>query len=247
MKRKTLISLAAAFSLALAAVAPTMAQTPAPTTTPAPAPTAVPLTATTPLFVTTVNFLVNVRSGPGTEYTILGKTHQGDALDITGKLAGGSWLRVNFNGQEGWVLHSLFDVTGDLATVPEAVAGATAVLRNPAGSTAGSSTAPSGDVVGTTTGSVNLRSIPSTKGEVLVIIPFSTELTATGRLASNNWVRVTYNDKTGWITSAVYSVSKGNVANLPVYDEAGAAVPATAVPTARPTTAATPAPETTPS
>jgi len=244
MKRKTLIVMAAAFTLALAAVAPTMAQTPAPTT--APVPTAVPLVASTSLYATSLNFLVNVRSGPGTEYTILGKVHQGDALDITGKLADGSWLRLNFNGQEGWVLHTLFDVTGDLTTTQDAVAGANAVLRNATSSTTtGSSTAPSGDVVGTTTGSVNLRSIPSVKGDVLVIIPFSTELTATGRLANNNWVRVTYNNQTGWITSAVYSVSKGNVVNLPVYDEAGAAVPATAVPTARPVVA-TPVPESTP-
>ncbi len=230
MKRKTLIVMAAVLSLVFAAFAPAMAQTPQPST---PEPTPAPLTASTSLFATSMNFLVNVRSGPGTEYTILGKVRQGDALDVTGRLADGSWLRVNFNGQEGWVLASLFDVTGDLTTAPEAVAGAGAVLRSAASST-GSATALPGDVVGTTTGSVNLRSIPSTKGDVLVIIPFSTELTATGRVANNNWVRVTYNDQTGWITSAVYSVARGIVSNLPVYDEAGVAVPATAVPTAQP-------------
>jgi len=242
MKSKTLIVMAAVLSLVFAAVMPAMAQTPAPTTTPAPTPTPPPLTASTSLFAT-ANFLSNVRSGPGTAYTILGKARKGDALDITGMLADGSWWRVNFNGQEGWVLASLFNPTGDLTTAPEAVAGPSAVLKNGAATTTtGSTTVETGAVVGTTTGSVNLRSTPSTKGTVLVIIPFSTELTATGRTSASNWVQVTYNNQTGWITSAVYSVSHGNVINLPLFDEAGVAVPATAVPTARPA----PQPESTP-
>ena len=236
MKRKTLMIMATVLSLAFAAVVPAMAQTPVPTTTPEPQPTPAPLTASTSLFATS-NFTVNVRSGPGIQYTILGKARQGDAVDITGKLADGTWLRLNFNGQEGWVLASLFDVTGDLTAAPEAEAGPNAVLRSAASTT---TTTQSGDVVGTTTGSVNLRTTPATSGDVLVIIPFSTELTATGRTATNNWVRVTFDNQTGWITSEFYSVSRGIVANLPLYDEAGNLVPATAVPTARPTAESTP-------
>ena len=240
MKRKTLMIMATVLSLAFAAVVPAMAQTPVPTTTPEPQPTLAPLTASTSLFAT-ANFRVNVRSGPGTQYTVLGKARQGDALDITGKLADGTWLRVNFNGQEGWVLASLFNPTGDLTTAPEAAAGPNAVLRS--GATSTTTTTQSGDVVGTTTGSVNLRTTPATSGDVLVIIPFSTELTATGRTATNNWVRVTFNNQTGWITSEFFSVKRGVVANLPLYDETGNLVPATAVPTARPTVQ----PESTPS
>jgi len=233
MNRKTLIVMVALLSLVFAATVPAMAQTPAPTTVPQPATaTPPPMMATTKLFVTS-NFLANVRSGPGTEYTILGKTRQGDALDITGKLADSSWLRVNFNGQEGWVLASLFNPTGDLTKTSDAVAGSGAVLRTGASTTI-STTTQAGDVFGTTTGSVNLRAMPSTKGDVLVIVPFSTQLTATGRTSASNWVKVTYDNKTGWITSAVYSVLRGKVANLPVFDEAGVAVPATAQPTSKP-------------
>lgn len=239
MKRKTLMIMATVLSLAFAAVVPAMAQTPVPTTTPEPQPTPAPLTASTSLFATS-NFTVNVRSGPGTQYTILGKARQGDAVDITGKLADGTWLRVNFNGQEGWGLASLFDVTGDLTTAPEAEAGPNAVLRTAASA---STNAQAGEVIGTTTGSVNLRATPATSGDVLVIIPFSTELTATGRTATNNWVRVSFNNQTGWITSEFFSVKRGVVANLPLYDEAGNLVPATAVPTARPAVQ----PESTPS
>jgi len=235
MKRKTLITMAAAFSLALAAAVPVFAQTPVPTTTPAPQPTAAPLTASTSLFAT-ANFLVNVRSGPSTQYTILGKARSGDAMDITGQLADGTWLRVNFNGQEGWVLASLFNPTGDVTTAPEAVAGPSAVLKNASSgtttTTSPEATAEPGAVVGTTTGNVNLRSVPTTQGDVLVIIPFSTELTATGRTATSNWVQVSYNGQTGWITSAVYSVSRGNVSGLSVFDETGNVAPVAPAPEA---------------
>ncbi len=232
MKRKSLIAIAVGLSLVFTATVPAMAQTPEPSTTPMPTPTLPPMTASTSLFITS-NYLVNVRSGPGTEYTILGKARIGDAFDVTGQLADGSWLRINFSGQEGWVLASLFDPTGDLTTAPEAVAGSNAVLRSAVTSTPSAESAQSepGAVEGTTTGSVNLRSIPSTSGDILVVIPFSTKLTATGRTSANNWVQVTYDNQTGWITSAVYSVSRGNVINLPVFDSEGVAVPATAVPT----------------
>ena len=99
MKRNSLIVMVAVLCLVFVAVVPAMAQTPAPTSTPA------PLTASTSLFAT-ANFLANVRSGPGTEYTILGKARKGDAFDISGKVSDGAWWRINFNGQEGWVLAS---------------------------------------------------------------------------------------------------------------------------------------------
>ncbi len=232
MKRNTLIAMAVVLSLVFTAAIPVMAQTPAPSSTPAPAPTQPPTTASTSLFVTS-NFLVNVRSGPGTQYTVLGKARSGDAFDVTGKLANSSWFRINFGGQEGWILASLVNPTGDLTTAPEAVAGASAVLRNATSTTTtGSATAVPGAVVGTTTGSVNLRSVPATTGDILVVIPFSTQLTATGRTASSNWVQVTYNNQMGWITSAVYSVSRGNVNTLPVFDASGVAVPVAAQATA---------------
>ncbi len=243
MKRNTLTVMAVAISLVFAVTVPAMAQTPEPSATPAPAPTQPPMTATTPLFVTS-NFLVNVRSGPSIQYTVIGKARSGDAFDITGKLADGTWLRVNFNGQEGWVLASLFDLTGDLTTTDEAVAGANAVMKNASTTTAttGSTTAMSGEVAGMTIGSVNLRSIPSTSGDVIAVIPFNTQLTVTGRVAANNWIQVTYDNHTGWISSGVFYFARGILSNAPVFDASGVAVPATAVPTAKPTAEATTSP-----
>jgi uncharacterized protein YraI len=214
--------------LMLAVVTPTMAQSS--TATPVPQPTNPPMTASTGFFAT-ANFRANVRSGPGTQYTVLGKLRQGDALDITGRLANNQWLRVNFNGQEGWVSAILFDVTGDIATAPEATAGPNAVLRQTA---AQSNAAQAGVVTVVTRVNANLRSTPTVNGDSLATIPFGTELTVTGRTANNNWVRVSFNNQTGWVSSGLLTFQRGNIANVNIMDENGNVVQPTAGATTQP-------------
>ena len=236
MNGKRVFVLAMTACLLFGVMAPTLAQT----ATPTPEPTTPALTASTALFGT-ARLLVNVRSGPGRQYTVLGKARTGDALDITGRLANNTWLRVNFNGQEGWVSASFFDVSGDLTAAPEAEAGPNAVLRQTANQAVVTQL---GTVVVVTNGNTNLRAAPAADAAVLVIIPFNIELTVTGRTANNNWVRVTYNDQTGWISAGVLFFSQGKLANAPVIDDSGNPVEATSAPPAQ--APAQPTPESTP-
>jgi uncharacterized protein YraI len=223
--------------LMLALVAPTMAQTSTPTAQPQP--TNPPMTASTQFFATS-NFRVNVRSGPGTQYTVIGQARIGDAFDITGRTANNQWLRVNFNGKEGWVSAALFKVTGDVATAPEATAGASAVLRQTASQTSASQ---SGDVMVVTRVNANLRSTPAATGDALATIPFGTQLEVKGRTANNNWVWVSFNNQAGWVSSGLLTFQTGNIANVSIVDASGNVVHPTAVPTAQ----SAPQPETTPS
>jgi hypothetical protein len=106
-------------------VAPTNTPTPTPlaTDTPVPTPTPeVPPTATptnTPETARAVidNPTVNVRSGPGTNYSAIGQARNGERYDITGKNAAGNWYQINFNGQSGWVTSQYVVVEGDPASV----------------------------------------------------------------------------------------------------------------------------------
>ena len=87
------------------AAAPPLTQT-APLTESAPAPAA-PTAAT----LTIAGDLVNVRSGPGTEYDLVGTAATGESFSIVGKNAAGDWWEVCcVGGQNGWVF-------GELATV----------------------------------------------------------------------------------------------------------------------------------
>jgi len=61
---------------------------------------------------------INVRLGPGTEYTIAGALQQSETADITGKNTNGDWWEVTLvNGQDGWVYGPLVQTTGDTTSV----------------------------------------------------------------------------------------------------------------------------------
>lgn len=237
MYRKQLLLVGLVFGLLLAGVVPSLAQDS--TATPAPATEQpAPLTAGTDFFAS-ANFRVNVRSGPGTEYTILGQVRPGDALDITGRRADSQWLRVNFNGQEGWVSAALFNVTGDVATAPEAEAGENAVLRQVATSGGATSSVPSGAVVVVTRVNSNLRAAPSINADLLTTIPFNTTLEIIARNETNNWVQVNFENQTGWISSGLLFFQRGNIDTITALDESGNPIQTqdTQEATAQPTTA----------
>jgi uncharacterized protein YraI len=215
---KKLLTLMLTGCMLLALVVPALAQdtTPDPAsqpvdTTPQPA-AQPPLVAATDLFVIS-QFRVNVRSGPSTDYTILGRLTPADSLDITGQNANADWLRVNFNGQEGWVFLDVVTVNGAIENAPVAEAGPTAVLRGGATQTGA---AASGDVVVTTRFNTNLRSTFSTDADILEVIPFNTELLPEGRTDNGNWVMVNFGEQSGWVFAPILFFTSGQIETLPV-------------------------------
>lgn len=108
----------------LTAAAPLTASAPVTSTenTPAPAPTATPVPAT----LTITGDFVNVRSGPGTEFDLVGTAATGETFTAIAKNAAGDWWQVCcVAGQNGWVFAELATVQGgesvpvaDLAAAP---------------------------------------------------------------------------------------------------------------------------------
>ncbi len=61
---------------------------------------------------------INVRSGPGTDYDIIGALQTGESAPITGKNDSGDWWQVTLNnGQQGWVFGQLVETSGDAAAI----------------------------------------------------------------------------------------------------------------------------------
>ena len=88
-------------------------------------PTAVPATATPLPTATPTGYhlrikseVQNVRSGPGTEYDIIGKIIQGTQARILGATIDHSWLVIDYRGQWGWLAGYLVDTFGDRNLVP---------------------------------------------------------------------------------------------------------------------------------
>ena len=93
-----------------------------PTNTPVP-PTDTPVPPTdTPVSVPhfTVNSdQVNVRTGPGTAFSIIGTVEQGDRFDIGGRNVDGDWLEFCcVNGQRGWIYAQLLIVSQETTSIP---------------------------------------------------------------------------------------------------------------------------------
>jgi len=96
---------------------PPATDTPVPpsTNTPVP-PTAAPVAA--PHF-TVNNAQVNVRSGPGTAFAIIGAVEQGERFDIGGRNVAGDWLEFCcVNGQRGWIFAQLLIVSQATSSLP---------------------------------------------------------------------------------------------------------------------------------
>ena len=64
-----------------------------------------PLSATEAMV--TINSRMNIRSGPDTNYPVIGTTVPGQRYHITGRNAAGDWWRIDNGGQPGWVFGQL--------------------------------------------------------------------------------------------------------------------------------------------
>ena len=64
-----------------------------------------------------VNGLINVRSGPGTDYEIIGGATPGLFFAVSGKNADEEWWQIDFNGENGWVFWQ-FVTASDAENVP---------------------------------------------------------------------------------------------------------------------------------
>jgi hypothetical protein len=63
---------------------------------------------------------MNVRAGPGTNYTVVGPGPAGESANVVGRNSDGSWLQVEYpltDDGTGWLYAPLVEVTGDPTTV----------------------------------------------------------------------------------------------------------------------------------
>lgn len=61
---------------------------------------------------------VNVRSGPGTQYDVIGVFQPPDEAHVTGRNADASWLAIEHAGGTGWVSAGVVEVVGDPLRAP---------------------------------------------------------------------------------------------------------------------------------
>jgi uncharacterized protein YgiM (DUF1202 family) len=62
--------------------------------------------------------LLNLRSGPGTTYSIVSIEAQGTCGQVTARNADSSWVYFNTTNQKGWAYVKYLAGEGDLSTLP---------------------------------------------------------------------------------------------------------------------------------
>jgi ABC-type branched-subunit amino acid transport system substrate-binding protein len=85
-----------------------------------PIPTATPQATATPqgVVATITRAVQNVRSGPSTDYPIIGQLQQNEQVQVIGANGDFTWVVIQFRGQQGWLSAPILELFGDLNTLP---------------------------------------------------------------------------------------------------------------------------------
>lgn len=131
----------------------------------------------------TTTTALNLRSGPGTGYSVMAVMPAGSTVTLLGTNQNG-FAKVTYANMTGWAYSAYLSQGG--------------------------SPAPGGSGTGTakTTTALNLRAGPSFADHVITVMPYGATVTLTGQ-SSNGFVSVTYNGTAGWAYSA-YLTSGGS-------------------------------------
>ncbi len=170
---------------------------------------------------------VNVRILPAIGAEVIGFVNAGWTAPATGRSPDNEWVRIDFNGQEGWIGVAVINVLdGDLnsLTVADPRTIPYGGFESPR---AGASDADSPIRGRLAQSGLRLRAGPTTAYPVLANIPRFTELPLLGRTASNAWLQVNYNGTLGWVTAPfVEIISGGSLLDLPIDGIVASAPPA---------------------
>lgn len=182
---------------------------------------------------------VNVRTGPGIEYDIIGQAFYGNTFPVIEYSYTGNWLHVDLgNGSSGWVFHALVTeynnngtpVVGS-ATVQGSTlgqgGGAVAIPDNSLGQGGGAAPVTTTTIVAvdlstfnSTVGvlaNMNMRIGPGTEYRAIWVLPYDQRAVPIARTATGSWILVQYGGYEGWISGRyVVAPPAIDIAALPV-------------------------------
>lgn len=58
--------------------------------------------------------IINLRTGPGTNYDVVGTIAYRTPVTFVGRNRAGTWVAVNVQGQQGWMSYTFVDINGDV-------------------------------------------------------------------------------------------------------------------------------------
>ncbi|GHU68024.1 hypothetical protein AGMMS49983_20080 [Clostridia bacterium] len=149
--------------------------------------------------VNTPGTYLNIRSGAGTNHSVIGSLKHGAALSITGE--SGSWYTISYNGKTAYVSKSF--VTINTATTP-------ATPTTPTTPTAPTTTTGTVNTPGTY---LNIRSGAGTSYAIVGSLKHNAQISITGE--SGSWYTISYNGKTTYVSKSFVSVTTSATPTTP--------------------------------
>jgi uncharacterized protein YgiM (DUF1202 family) len=149
---------------------------------------------------------VNVRSGPGMQFNIVGQLDVDDTAQATGRSnTHNDWLYIENEVFKGWGAYFTISLQGNPDTLPLLVVDAS-----------GDGVAAPEDVVATRF-NVRLRGEPGSAAEVIAIVPFKSNVTPLARSEDGLWVYVLYQEAYGWGAMRLFELTPERIDALPIY------------------------------
>lgn len=137
---------------------------------------------------------VHVRTGPSTSYKSLTVINKGTTLPSSGSSNG--WTKVTYNGKTAWIASAYLQGSKSSA---------------PSSETSNGTTAGQGGTT-YTTANLNLRTGPSLRDKVYVVIKKGASLSLTGKV-SGGYAQISYKGKTLWASTSHLSSTKGSTSS----------------------------------
>jgi uncharacterized protein YraI len=170
---------------------------------------------------------VNVRSGPGTEYTVRFALNAGQTLVATGRTETAAcsgnaetdgWVRITVSETiEGWVSLCAVTVSGDVDALPVAEPAFPQLITDtePLELLEGSSSFANPDMVAATNAAVVMRSEPWLGSEALGIVPANAAVELIQVTTDVGWVQASYGEATGWLPGMTVDASEIQLRAIP--------------------------------
>ncbi len=150
---------------------------------------------------------VNVRLYPAIGAEVLGFVQAGWRAPATGRSGDGQWIRIDFNGEEGWVGFPVINLFGDMNALP--VADPRSIPFGGFESPRSGSTSATSPVTGKLdTSGLRVRAGPSRAYPVLANAPRYTIFPLLGRTRNNSWLQVNFEGTLGWVTTPWVTIQR---------------------------------------
>ena len=150
-------------------------------------------------------YRLNIRSGPGTNFSVMDRTYPGEPLRLLGRNQNTTWVQIlQSNGNLGWAYAAYIQSQINLFDLP--------VVDNP-------SRPPSITPLGyVKAGYLNVRAGPGYSYQIIGGYSWNTGVTLLGRNTTGSWLQIYLSDnRQGWV-SARYIYTTYPINLLPVVD-----------------------------